>query len=168
MADILPSVPSLRLIRKRLPRIFPEGTESRAFLTRQIAVKTVSVMLYVGAIEGSDRWVRPDQVTKMTDRQAAKTDDGSRQRWTRESMSPGRMRDIRGRWYAVNTRESIRDETLRMGLVLSGAVVERAGVPTTSARPRYALQRGFAGLFHKPGCPTEHSQRPPKNGRRAT
>lgn len=56
--------------------------------------------------------------------------------------------NIEGRWYAANTREPIRDETLREGLVRLGAVEERAGLPTASPRPRYALAPDFAALFH--------------------
>ena len=55
--------------------------------------------------------------------------------------------NIEGRWYATNTREPIRDETLREGLVRMGAVREREGIPTTSPRPRYALARDFTKLF---------------------
>lgn len=55
--------------------------------------------------------------------------------------------NIEGRWYAANTREPIRDETLRAGLVRMGAVKEREGLPTTSPRPRYALSGAFASLF---------------------
>ena len=54
---------------------------------------------------------------------------------------------ITGRWYAANTREPIRDETLREGLVRTGAVQERGDLPTTSPRPRYALAPEFAALF---------------------
>lgn len=61
-------------------------------------------------------------------------------------MTPGRE-DIPGRWYAVNTREPIRDETIREGLISVGAVVEREGLPTTSPKPRYALTAAFASLF---------------------
>lgn len=55
--------------------------------------------------------------------------------------------DIEGRWHAQDTRESIRDETLRNGLIRLGAVTVRPGIPTTSSRPRYALTRDFAALF---------------------
>ena len=55
--------------------------------------------------------------------------------------------NIEGRWYAANTREPIRDETLREGLVRLGAVQERQGLPTTSPRPRHALVADFAALF---------------------
>ena len=53
---------------------------------------------------------------------------------------------VAGRWYGENSREPIRDETLR-SMVDLGVVVTRAGLPTTSPRPRYALQRDFADLF---------------------
>lgn len=51
------------------------------------------------------------------------------------------------RWYADNTREPIRDETLREGLVAVGAVMEDKDVPTTSGKPRYALKSDLAALF---------------------
>ena len=103
-------------------------------------------MLYTGAIEGAERWLRPDQVTRLTDAQAAKGDAAERESWSSQSMRPA-TGDIPGRWYATNTREPIRDETLRSGLVRMGAVREREGLPTTSPRPRYALASGFARLF---------------------
>lgn len=51
------------------------------------------------------------------------------------------------RWFQDNTREPIRDETLRDGLVNVGAVITLSGIPTTSSRGRYALQTAFATLF---------------------
>src|ERR1044072_6351875 len=55
---------------------------------------------------------------------------------------------VRGsRWYQDTTREPIRDETLREGLVTLGAVIMRTDVATTSSRPRFALTRRFAALF---------------------
>jgi hypothetical protein len=54
---------------------------------------------------------------------------------------------IRGRWYADNTREPIRDETLRAALAPLGAITERSDLPITSASPRYALASDFAALF---------------------
>ena len=56
-------------------------------------------------------------------------------------------RNIRGRWYAVDTREPIRDETLKDGLVATGAVLVRPDIATTSSIPRYTLASSFAGLF---------------------
>jgi hypothetical protein len=106
-------------------------------------------MLYVGAVEGDDRWLRPDQVTKMTAAQAGMISEAARLKWAVQSVMPGGMKQLRGRWYAANTREPIRDETLRSGLVAVGAVVERPGLPTTSSKPRYALARDFLELLTK-------------------
>ena len=37
-----------------------------------MAAKTIFVMLYTGAVTDRDRWIRPDQVTRMTDDQASR------------------------------------------------------------------------------------------------
>ena len=58
--------------------IFPEGINRRNFVIREMAARTVFSMLYVGAIEGNDRWIRPDQVTRMTDEQARLTSETAR------------------------------------------------------------------------------------------
>jgi len=117
------------------------------YVVREIAAKTLFVMLYVGAVEGTGRYVRPDQVTKMTDTQAKKIQAASRARWIVQSLMRDPVLNLRGRWYAPNTREPIRDETLRLGLVALGAVVERTDLPTTSSKPRYAIARHFADLL---------------------
>ncbi len=149
MSTPLPSLPPLSLILERLPIIFPEGTDGRPYLVRERAAKTIFVMFYVGAVEGSDRWVRPDQITRMTDAQAAITTDEARRAWTRTSLS-GKAPAADDRWYATNTREPIRDETLRNNLQRVGAVVERAGLPKSSSTPRWALAADFAELFTAP------------------
>ena len=149
LARLLP-VPE---VHERLRAIFGAGTPNRNYVTREMAAKTVFTMLYVGAVEGAKRWIRPDQVTRMTDAQAALAEGPVRDAWLTESMRPA-AGNIEGRWYAANTREPIRDETLRDGLVRMGAVREREGLATTSPRPRYALSQGFAGLFN-PGLAGE-------------
>jgi len=142
----LPSVPSVALIHQRLQIIYPEGSPNRAYCVREMAAKTVFVMLYAGAVSDRDRWIRPDQVTRMTDSQAEHRTDTDRETWVVESLRPSKSA-IPGRWYAANTREPIRDETLREGLIPTAAVNEREGLPTTSAKPRYALSVDFAALF---------------------
>ena len=142
----LPAVLPVDQIHERLRAIFPEGTPNRNYVIREMGAKTVFVMLYVGAIEGTGRWIRPDQVTRMTDAQAELGGEVAREEWLADSMR-STSEAIEGRWYAANTREPIRDETLRAGLVRTGAVVEREGLPTTSPQPRYALAAGFAALF---------------------
>ena len=141
-------VPDVETIKSRLPIIFPEGSENRNYLVREMAAKTIFVMFYTNAIEGSNVWIRPDQVTKMSDEQAAKRDVETRLNWRTDSIAPGKMKNVPNRWYAANTREPIRDETLRFGFVMLGAVAERQGLPTTSSKPRYALNADFAALFN--------------------
>lgn len=145
-SDDMP-LPKLKTVIKRLPVIFPEGIEHRNYVVREMAARTIFVMLYAGALEGTGRWLRPDQVTKMTNAQAAKNSEDQRLAWARLSLKPGGLKGLKGTWYAANTREPIRDETLRFGLIPTGAVVERRGLPTTSALPRYALERNFADLL---------------------
>lgn len=133
-------------IEKRLRLIFPEGTPNRTYCIREMSARTVFVMLYAGAVGGAERYIRPDQVTRMTNRQAARVTDEQRLAWTASSLRRSKSA-IHGRWYAANTREPIRDETLRNGLIPAGAVVVRPGMPTTSSAPRYALSDAFAALF---------------------
>lgn len=132
---------------KSLPAIFPAGTAHRNYVVREMAAKTIFVMLYTGAIEGTDRWFRPAQATLMTDAQARAKSLEARKKWTADSLTAGRLKHSAESWYAPNSREPIRDETLRSGLVPLGAVVERTGVPTTSGLPRYALSRSFCDLL---------------------
>lgn len=140
-------VPSLQTIAARLPQIFPEGIEHRNYLIRDLAAKTVFVMFYAGAVEGLDRWIRPNQVTIMTDEQAAKTLIKERLAWVEFTLSTSKAkRDVKG-WYATDTREPIRDETIRFGLLSVGAATERKGLAVTSSSPRYALRKEFAALF---------------------
>ncbi len=142
----LPRLLPVADVRDRLQAIFPEGTPNRNYVTREMAAKTVFAMLYIGAVEGMERWLRPDQVTRMTDAQASLVAGSARERWLAGSMRPA-AGNIEGRWYAANTREPIRDETLRDGLVRLGAVGERQGLATTSPQPRYAMATSFAALF---------------------
>jgi hypothetical protein len=143
---ILPKLPTVATIEERLQKIFPEGTPNRNYCTRSMAARTVFVLLYIGAIEGADQWLAPRQVTRMSDDQAGRQTDRERESYSVASSRPG-FEPAGQRWYADNTREPIRDETLREGLVQVGAVVTRQGIPTTSSVGRYALAADFAALF---------------------
>jgi BsuBI/PstI restriction endonuclease len=142
----LPPLPNWQAIHSRLAHIFPAGTPNREHSIWEIAARTIFVMLYTGAVEGMQYWLRPDQVSRMTSDQAVQASDEARQAWAKVSMKPGKG-EIPGRWYAVNTRESIRDDTIRYSLIPNGAVIERPGLATTSPAGRYALQAEFATLF---------------------
>ena len=65
----LPTLLPVPEVHERLRTIFPEGMPQRNFLTRENAAKTVFAMLYVGAVHGTEGWLRPDQVTRMTNGQ---------------------------------------------------------------------------------------------------
>lgn len=134
-------------VRDRLLQVFPQGAALRGNVTNPTAASTVFTALYIDAIEGSGEWLGPKHVYRMTEEQAAQTDPASRATYATVIRNPRGV--VPGaRWYADNTREGIRDDTLREGLVAIGAVIERAGVPTTSSKPRYALTAAFAALFN--------------------
>lgn len=134
-------------VHVRLQAIFPEGTPHRTYCTRMLAASTVFTALYVGAVEGEEGWLGPKHVYRMTDLEAdPAASDAQRQAYAANILKPGGFAEG-VRWYQDNTREPIRDETLREGLVAMGAVIERTDLPTTSSKPRYALRRDFADLF---------------------
>lgn len=142
----LPPFVSRNEVQRRLLLVFPEGSPNRTYCTRELAASTVFVMLYIGAVEGSGRYLAPKHVFKMSDDQAGLTSDSARTEYGQEILLSGAK--PRGKqWYADNTREPIRDETLRNGLMLVGAAIGRQDFPTTSPKPRYALTQAFAGLF---------------------
>lgn len=143
----LPPYASRELIAERLPLVFPEGTPNRTYCVRELAASTVFAALYIGAIEGSGRFLGPVHVYRMTAEQAMKPDDGDRAAYAAAVLKKNGQ--VAGtRWYADNTREPIRDETLRDGLVAVGAVLRREDLPTTSGLPRYTLKVEFATLFN--------------------
>lgn len=150
---MLPPYVSRSLISERLPLIFPEGTPNRSYCTRELAASTIFAMLYIGAVEGADVWLGPVHVYRMTNTQAEDCCDTARLNY-RANLRKKSFQVPGVRWYADNTREPIRDETLREGLLVVGAVLERADVPTTSGAPRYALKADLAALFD-PGLVAE-------------
>ncbi len=113
---------------------------------REMAARTVFVMLYIGAVEGSGIWMGPKHVYRMGESQAKLGSDADREAYNRAVEKRGSQLPV-DRWFQDNTREPIRDETLRDGLVRMGAVVIRPGLATTSSKGRYALQPALASLF---------------------
>ncbi|MBI4263882.1 MAG: restriction endonuclease [Acidobacteria bacterium] len=148
MADSqrLPRLPSVETVAQRLRLVFPEGLPQRQYLIRDLAARTVFAMLYIGAVEGSPRRAAPKHVYRMSDDQARLSQDGERVKYGFEVMKPG-YRSLGRPWYADTTREPIRDETLRSGLLAVDAAVDSPELASTSSKPRYALRRNFARLF---------------------
>jgi BsuBI/PstI restriction endonuclease domain/BsuBI/PstI restriction endonuclease HTH domain len=145
-SEQLPPLPTVRTIERRLQLIFPEGTPNRSNATAERAARTAFVMLYVGAVENAGIWARPDQVTRMSDAQASKISARQRASWRAASLQKA-VGNVAGRWYSVNSREGIRDDTLRYAWQPLGVVVERTGLATTSSTPRWALAADFAAIL---------------------
>lgn len=154
---ILPGYLNRATIHQRLQVIFPDGVPQRTYCVREAAASAIFTMLYVGAIEGNGLWVGPKQVVRMTDAQSALSSDVARKSYAVESLRPG-FQPAGKTWYKENSREQIRDETIRQGLIPNNAAVERPGIPTTSSVPRYALRKEFASLF-APGLTPEGLER---------
>jgi hypothetical protein len=98
--------------------------------------------LYIGAIEGTDRWFAPRHLYRMTEELAGVTDPDLRLAFYKKVP-----KSSEGSWYADNSREGARDEGVRQGLIPLNAMVKRQGVDTTSSKGRYALHPDFAALF---------------------
>lgn len=142
----LPPYVTRELVEERLPLIFPEGIPNRTYCIRQLSASAVFAMLYIGAIADHGRYLGPVHVYRMSGEQASKSDDASRLAYA-EDVLKKTYAVPNDRWYADNTREPIRDETLREGLVNIGTVIARDDLPTTSSKPRYALNPDFSALF---------------------
>jgi len=144
MTSLPPFAPK-EVVAERLPLIFPEGIPNRTYCVRDLAASAVFAALYIGAIEGSGRYMGPIHVYRMTDEQAAKADATEREAYAGSVFN--RRVAIKGkRWYADNTREPIRDETLRDGLVAIGAFVRREDLPALCSKctnaPAYLYPHG--------------------------
>ncbi|HEX6010605.1 MAG TPA: BsuBI/PstI family type II restriction endonuclease [Geminicoccaceae bacterium] len=133
-------------MRRRLELIFAEGYPDRNNVVRDLAAATTFAFLYVGAVDGAGRHLAPRHVFRMTDERAARRAESDRDAYFQASRTraapipPGEKR-----WYEDNTREPIRDETIR-GLRNAGAIGELP-LETTSSLPRYYLASDFAALF---------------------
>lgn len=143
---LIKKLPQIEEIQDRLKRIFPRDVDINGYIIREMGAKSVYAMLYCFCVEENE-WIRPATITCMTDEQAAIQDPESRRQWLMLIQGAKAPRDIPGRWYKPNTREPIRDETLRE-MVRLGAVIERTGLPTTSPLPRYSLHGKFTALFN--------------------
>lgn len=139
-------IPQVEIIQDRLKKIFPRDVDTNGYITREMGAKSVYAMLYCFCVEEIE-WIRPATITCMTDEQAAIQDMESRKQWLTIIQGSKAPRDIPGRWYKPNTREPIRDETIRE-MVRLNAVIEKPGLPTTSPLPRYSLHGRFAALFN--------------------
>lgn len=146
MTDTLPPYVDRNLVYERLALIIPEGVPNRNYCTRELAASTVFTALYIGALEGNEQCLGPVHVYRMTGEQAAMNSQEARRAYPEHLKKRG-FRPPGDRWYADNTREPIRDETIREGFLELGLMIAKPDIPTTSGKPRYQLQKEFAALF---------------------
>ncbi|MFJ6945538.1 BsuBI/PstI family type II restriction endonuclease [Streptomyces wuyuanensis] len=115
----------------------------------------VFVAMYVGAI-GDRKPIRPSTVTWMSDAVAERRSDADRRGYYRAAMTGEKAVEAfcdqigvtRGKiWYANNSREPVRDESID-ALINNGAVLNiRTDLSTNSPLARYVLNPDFAALF---------------------
>jgi hypothetical protein len=145
-AENFPALIGVEEVQRRLSQVFPESFPDRALLVGKMAARVVFVFLYGGFLEGSNRQLRPSTIYLFTAEQARRTTLVARETWLAVAFRPG-FRPAGQRWYADNSRESIRDDLIRNRLVSMGLVGRKEGVPTTSSAPVYFLRASFAALF---------------------
>lgn len=128
-------------IQKRLEVVYPEGVaEYRNYLVGEAAAKSIFAALYIGAVQGTNRWMAPRHLVRMDDGKAADTSEASRLAYYKKPKAS------EARWYEENSRE-IRDDVWRKALIPLNGMVEKPGVTTNSSEGRYALPEHFAELF---------------------
>lgn len=158
-APPLPPLPHARVVAARTT----DACAAARLAGSGLAWRTVFVLVYAGAVVGTSRWLRPSQVSRMTDDQARLATPAARAAWLRDSSTPGYEAGP-GRWYAENTRESIR-AVLRDVLLPTGAVVERTGLAPTSSAARWALTPGFCDYLTSTGpAPWSPPELPHRSG----
>ena len=133
-------------VQRRLEAIFPDAFPDRSILVGRMAAHVVFVFLYGGFIENCGRLLRPSVVYFFTAEQSDKTASADRLAWLASAFKPG-YRPGGKRWYADNSRESIRDDLMQGRLLPMGIIGRKEGVATTSSAPVYFLRAAFAALF---------------------
>lgn len=137
----------LKEVQQRLNQIFPEAFPDRRILVGSMAARVVYVFLYGDFIEDCGHCLRPSHVYLFTGEQAQKTSRSERTQWRGDAGKPG-FRPLGQRWYADNSRESIRDDLMRNTMLRLGIAHKQAGVAVTSSKPIWYLDKDFAALFH--------------------
>jgi len=143
--------PPIEECRSRLERILGSTADGRLY--GRMAAAAVFVALYVGAIDGKNR-IRPTTVLWMCDEAAKRQSDGERQAWYEAALTNREAVAAlltqwgleHHPWYADNSREPLRDEIFR-GWQTVGAITRDESLATTSSKPQWSLDGGFAALF---------------------
>lgn len=144
----LTEIISVDEIQNRLSLIFPDSFPDRGILVGQMAARVIYVFLYGYAVGDSGTLLRPSHIYLFTTEQVHRTSKEQRDEWVQKSLKPGHRTEGH-RWYADNSRESIRDDLMRNQYVRIGIIKKKisAGHSPTSSKPIYYLDAAFATLF---------------------
>jgi hypothetical protein len=145
---------------RRLQVIFPRAAFDPVF-SSPLAAMAVSALIYVDAVCSADdptdtvQWARPTTVLWMSKGALAHSGDADRIAWrTAAARGNKHVAALHEKtWnepfqpsYRDNSRETLRDETFREWRS-HAAIRKRAGLPTASSQPSWALLDHFADLF---------------------
>ncbi|WP_313315391.1 BsuBI/PstI family type II restriction endonuclease [Corynebacterium variabile] len=144
---------------RRLLAIFPRAAFDTA-LSAPLAGLAVAALIYADAICTADEpaeqvnWARPSTVIWMSPETLTRQSNDDRTAWRSAAQTGSKnVAALHESWgvqyqpvYKENSRETLRDETFRKWRE-HGAMRMRAGLPTSSSRPRWALLDDFADLF---------------------
>ncbi len=145
---------------RRLQLIFPRASFDTV-LSNPLAGLAVAALIYIDAVCKVDdpaddvTWARPSTVTWMSLEALSRRSEADRTLWRRTAaVQKKHVESLHQSWgvpfapmYADNSRETLRDETFRLWHE-HGAMRKKAGVATSSSRPRWALLDHFADLFN--------------------
>jgi hypothetical protein len=144
---------------RRLQVIFPRDSFDTVLSSPQ-AGWAVSALIYIDAVcsaaddQDAVQWARPTTVLWMSAAALSRPADDMRIAWrTAAAKGNKQLVALQEEWgekldatYRDTSRETLRDETFKEW-VDNGALRKRAGLPTTSSRPIWALLDHFADLF---------------------
>ncbi|SIE78918.1 BsuBI/PstI restriction endonuclease C-terminus [Mycobacteroides abscessus subsp. abscessus] len=158
MTNPVPSLPALlsdrAAYKKRLEMILPQSITGTTHSANDAAATVAFVMIYVGAVDGTNP-VRPSTVYWMRDSIAQHRTDAERASYYQASLKSERAVDKvqaswgtppTDLWYKTNTRESIRDDTIKTW-ISNGVAADSGTVITTSSQARYTFLSSFAALL---------------------
>ena len=144
---------------KRLELIFPRAAFDST-LSGDLAGWAVASLIYMDAVapEGIDPpvWARPTSILwQQLEVLETRVSDEERRAWCEAAaLNNRKLSELLERWnislnprFRENSREAVRDEILS-GWRDLGVVRQRAGIPTSSSKPRWALEEHFAELFN--------------------
>jgi len=138
---------------ERLAQVLPASLTGTTATANDAAAAAAFVFMYVGAVDRCNA-VRPTTIVWMSDAIASRRSDGERAAYHAAAMRSERAVKqlceqwgiIYAPWYATNSREQLRDETIR-AWTDNGAVLVGSEVGTTSPGARYTLEPSFAALL---------------------